>query len=466
MRQEESFLRQALPYTVFLGSIKKAITGFSIDSRTLHDGLFFVAIKGENFDGHDFIKSAVEKGASGLIINESQKGCLIEIDVEKLSNILVILVPDTFKALCDLAKAWREKFDIPIVGITGSVGKTTTKQMLGHILNCADINCLISFKNQNTLIGLALNILKLTDLHQVAAFELGISQFGEMESKVDILRPTIAVVTYISSAHVEGLKSLQNIAMEKFKIFKFLKSYEIAIACGDQKFLNKSFNHPVVKFGNKRINHIQARSIKFCSTEPDVTQVSFNLKLYDQKRKVVLKMGHLGFVNNALAAATTAHFLKIDFEKIIQGLESYNGFENRFEKQNLKNEKGFLINDCYNASPQSMKEAILAFDKLQAKTEKVAVLGDMLELGEKQLYWHRYIGRILAKSSSINRVILVGKRSKVIAALLPFAMKASCVESWQEAEKQFCAIIEEGPVLALVKASRGIQLDNLVKKVT
>lgn len=467
-----SFIKNNFPDICFLNlptdlSFKVDI---SIDSRTIKKGQFYLSLKGERFDGHDFINHAIKNGAVGLIVSESNRDCFSSISQRVIDEIVIIIVPDTHKFICDLAFFWRQSFEIPIVGITGSVGKTTTKQMLKHILDLAKIKSFVSFKNQNNLIGLPLNILKLNDEHKAAIFELGISVKGEMDQLVSILRPTISVITHICSAHTEGLGNLHQIAEEKFKIFKYLKSDEIGILWGDQKDLNKSFTHPVVKFGGHRTNHIQSRRIKINSTENSNISVSFDLHFYNEKRKVTLNVGNSGFVNNALAAATVAHFLNIDLQTIIDGLESYPGFEGRFERKKLKNGRGILINDCYNASPQSMKVAIESFDQIQFDQidhdkQKIAILGDMLELGQKQIYWHRYIGKLLAKSKSINYVILVGSQSKIISGLLPFAIKVFCAKTWQEAEKEYLKLTENKETLTLVKASHGVELYNLVKNV-
>ena len=465
MRLNLSFIKKKFSSASFFNLPQNLdlLVDISIDSRSLKKGQFYLALKGENFDGHDFINDAIKNGAVGLIINELQTDCLNKITKKFLSKIIVIKVPQTHDFLSQLAKKWRHNFKIPIVGITGSVGKTTTKQMIHHILKTSDINSFASYKNQNNLIGLPLNILKLTNEYKVAVFELGISQKGEMDQLVDILRPTICVITNISSAHVQGLGNLKNIAEEKFKIFKYLKSDEIAVLWGDQKILEKSFRHPVVRFGNSRSNHIHARRIKFDSTN-DKISVSFDLHFYKQKKKVKLNAGHSGFVSNALASITVSHFLNINFEKIIKGIESYSGFEERFELKALKDKKGFLINDSYNACPHSMKVAIESFDKIKGNCEKIAILGDMLELGKKQVYWHRYIGRLLAKTKTIKNVILVGKQANVIADLLPFAVRVKSVDTWKSALSEYFNLSKTNNLI-LIKASHGVDLHKLVEKI-
>ncbi|MFH1643914.1 MAG: UDP-N-acetylmuramoyl-tripeptide--D-alanyl-D-alanine ligase [bacterium] len=461
-----SFITQNFSQVSFLNLPKNLnlAVDISIDSRTIKPGQFYLALKGENFEGHLFINDALKNGARGIIINENQKKHLEKVNNKFLDEIIFLIVEDTHKFLLDLAHLWRQSFDIPVVGITGSVGKTTTKQMLANILKTSNINSFISFKNQNNLIGLPLNILKLTDEYKVAVFELGISRPGEMEILADILRPTICIITNISSAHVSGLGNLKKIAEEKLKIFKFLKNDQIGILWGDQNLIKKSFNHPVVKFGFKKSNHIQARKIKLISTEDKKIQVSFEMFFYQQRFQVNLAIGHSGFVNNALAAASVAHFLDIDLKTIIDSLESYSGFEQRFEQVELKNKKGFLINDCYNACPQSMKAAIQAFDEIKNNGPKIAILGDMLELGKKKLYWHRQIGRLIAKSKTITNLILVGQCSKVIAQVLPFSIKVEVVNDWHEAKNIYSKLINQKNNLTLVKASHGIELYKLVQE--
>jgi len=484
MRLELNFLRKSIPYgfvlanniinnkEVSINSLKKLPVDereavISIDSRTLKSGDGFIALYGNNTDGHDFLLQAIDNGASFLIIQDDKKNKLQNIPEHKLSKILVIIVPDTLAALVDLAKEWRRRFSYPVIGVTGSVGKTTTKEMLRSIFKVANIRARVSYKNQNTLIGLSLNILRMKDDHKVAVFELGISKKGEMEKKVDLLRPTIGVITAVAHAHMDGLGPLSEIAEEKRKIFTFFNSDNIGVIPGDQKLLNdSSYFHPAVRFGFRTENHIQARQVVLHSHDDGFSHFSFNLKLYREKKKVCLKTNHKGNINNALAATAVSYLLGISFSKIVEGLNSFNGFEKRFEKRKLKGDKGTLISDCYNANPESMRAAIMAIHDMHVDGEKVAVLGDMFELGEKELFWHRQIGRVLGRALSVHHVILVGKRARSIGKTAPPPTVIEYVDDWAGAVDLLERKLQRPDSLVLVKASLAMELHRLVEQVS
>lgn len=438
---------------------------FSIDSRSILPGEIFLPLKGNHVDGHTFIRQALEKGAIGALV--SNKDALANVPCELLKNALIILVPDTLQALWDLAIAWRNALDIPFVGITGSIGKTSTKEILKTILIEAGKKAYVSYKNQNTTIGLPLNLLKVTQDHEVAVFEMGISERGEMEKLADVLRPSLALITCIAHAHSQGLGTMHDVSYEKRKIFKHYAPCDVGIIFGDQSVLTQAFyQHPVAKFGYKTKNQVQARKVRVVEDDQGRPRAHFILKWYGKKASITLKNNHRGLVSNSLGASSLAYFLEIPFPAVVRGLENYEGFENRFEIKHLLNNRGRLISDCYNANPESMKAALIAFDEMKVQGKKIAVLGDMLELGEKEVYWHRQIGRILRRLESIQAVILVGKRAWKIAETLPTRIDLVQATDWKEAG----ALLEDDLTkqkddasLVLVKGSLGMQLGKMVK---
>jgi len=352
--------------------INKEIKSFCIDSRNIDSDQIFVALKGEKVDAHEFVKDVLEKDIAGLLINKEWLENLNNLDKNLLQNKIVIVVDDSLVALKSLARVWRKQFSYPVVGITGSVGKTTTKEMLAHIFNIAKIPAFTSFKNQNTAIGLSLNILKMRFEHKFAVFEMGISHVGEMEELADILRPDIGVITYIAYAHTHGLGTINDVAREKKEIFKYFTSNNVGIICGDKDILVKNFcpRFPIITFGKKTTNNINARLIKVMESQDKYSYVNnfvtqFNLKIYSKKYKAVINGSHDGLINNALAATAVCTFLQIDTDTILKGLSTYESFEGRFEKIEIKDKKTVLINDSYNASPESMKAAIKAFSLLK-----------------------------------------------------------------------------------------------------
>ncbi len=457
MRFDEHFLKRVIPEVTFASKLFPEELTVSIDTRTMKQGDIFVALVGSNTDGHNFISEAVQKGAAGLIIAQHNKELLKQIDEQKLKNMFVVLVPDTLDALKRLAQAWRAQFSYPLVALTGSVGKTSTKQIISNILALHGVEYISSYRNQNTLVGVALNIFKMREKHQVAIFELGISKRGEMAELARIVRPTIGLIINIGHAHMEGLGSLQDIALEKKDIFKYFTEKSIGMVNGDQGLLaNVAYVHPVIKFGTKTINQIQARKIHISNKH-----ISFILKIYKQRCPIVLKQTHEGAIFNSLAAAAIAHLLDIPIDTIAQGIQMPMIIAGRFERLPLKHAKGIVINDCYNANPESMKTSLLAFQQLDTKDQKIAILGDMLELGVNSPFWHRQLGRFLRKVPSLNHVILVGKMVEWTKKTLPFGLTADIVPTWEEAIKKLDECLDKESTV-LVKGSLKLELSHIV----
>jgi UDP-N-acetylmuramoyl-tripeptide--D-alanyl-D-alanine ligase len=520
MTFNQYYLRTALPNANFKFINKNKITGFAVDNRQIKPNEIFIALVGKQIDGHSFIESALDVGAGGIVINKDKQDYLKKIPKQKLKDKLIIVVNDTLEALYQLAKVWRQRFCYPVVAITGSVGKTTTKEIVANILRVANFDAVISLKNQNATIGLCLNILRMREYHKAAVFEVGISLTGEMELNINILRPDIGLITCVAHSHSNELGTLYQIVEQKRKIFKYFHANNIGIIFGDQKLLDDYvYHYPVIRFGLKRKNVVRARNVVIDCTptltggatlssaayaglrnkasggkpfalsevpEPRAcrrgegtksngyeresfpqTHLTFTLQLFKQTKKIKLNTTHSGLVNNSLAAATIAHLLNISFKDIVEGVESYTSFENRFEKRVLKNNKGVVISDCYNANPVSMKAAIQAFEYMKSGGEKIAILGDMLSLGNREAFWHRHIGRFLKKTTSIKKLILVGERAKLIAQTAPVFLEVEFASNWQEAKDKVEQILRKQTTLEpliLVKASRDVGLRELVKE--
>ncbi len=461
MRFSQHFISSVLPEARFQGPDIENFQGVSVDSRTLVKGEMFVAIPGSITDGHNFLAEAVQKGASGLFIEAKQEGAMKKIDAASLKKLFVVIVPNTKEAIIRLATAWRSFFTKPIIGITGSIGKTTTKEMLAHILQLHGLKCTISRGNQNTSLGVAMNILRLKTDDDIGLFEMGISKRGEMARMAEIAKPTCGIITTIGHSHMEGLGSLADIANEKRDIFKFFKPDNIGIINGDLPLLATiSYNHPVVKFGFKTTNQVQGRKI-----QSNNVRTTFVLKLYKERLKVTLDTNHTGRVLSALACASAAYLLNIPSATIVAGIQKPLTISGRYEATKLKAAKGILINDCYNASPESMKAALLAFEKIESKGQKIAVLGDMLELGVNSPFWHRQLGRLLRKVPSLHHVVLVGNHVKYTTATVPMGITYEHVPSWKEAVEVLKKRLDKEAAI-LVKASNGMQLSNLVVELT
>lgn len=461
MHFDEQFIRKTLPDVSLIANAAPKRLSFAVDTRMLQEGDIFVAVQGVHIDGHAFIDEAIKKGASGLMIAASKQELLKKIDPKKRETLFVLVVQDTLQALFDLAKAWRAQFTYPVVGITGSVGKTSTKEMLANILTLNDMKFIASQGNQNTKIGVAITIFKMHPECQAAIFEVGINKRGEMADIVDMLRPTTAIVTNVGHCHMEGLGSLADIALEKRDIFKYFTEQSIGIINGDQALLSHvAYTHPVIKFGAKTTNQIQARKIRATGTA-----VTCVMKIYREKYTVTLPQPHAGVVFNALAATAAALWLGVSNKVILQAIEQPLQVAGRFEQKQLKDFKGVMINDCYNANPESMKAALLAFQNIETSSQKIAILGDMLELGVNSPFWHRQLGRFLRKVSSLKQVILVGDLVKWTKKTAPIGLHVEVVPTWTAAVEALQGKLKEESVV-LVKGSRGMALNNLIDTFT
>lgn len=463
MRFDKQFLMKALPNAVLKYENFPRYLNVSVDSRTINKDEVFVALKGKYVDGHDFIPEVLVKGVAGLIIEESKLELLAAIDANLLKDKLVIVVKDVQRALIQLATAWREQFNCTVVGITGSVGKSSTKEILRNILNEHRVASCVSYGNQNSLIGASINVLKMREKHQVAVFELGISARGEMAELVEIVKPTIGVITSIGHSHMAGLGALSDIAEEKRMIFKFFKENNIGIINGDQVLLSQiGYIHPVIKFGTKTTNQIQARKIQIASNK-----IQFTLKIYQQKFVNVKINGcHAGAVYNVLGATAVAWLLNIPAEVIVRGIELPVKLPGRFEMKTITvGQGGMIVDDCYNASPESVKAALLGFDRIPSDYKKMVILSDMNELGVDAPFWHRQIGRMLGKMSSVDSILLIGNHIQQVQKTLPINLQATFVANWELALEFLQTKLNTEKLLLLVKGSTFGYTQGLAKLV-
>jgi UDP-N-acetylmuramoyl-tripeptide--D-alanyl-D-alanine ligase len=461
MYLNEHFLSEALPEVTLISKSFPEDARFSVDSRSLQPGDIFVAVPGQCVDGHNFIHDALKAGAAGLVIENSRRDILRQIDARLLEKILVVSVPDTLDALYRLAAARREKFTRPVIAVTGSVGKTSTKEMLAHIIKCGGRTCLASYANQNTKLGVALNLLRLKDSDSCAVLEVGINARGEMADIAGLLRPNFAIITGIAHCHLAGLGSMADVAAEKRALFKYLTGDNIGIINGDQPLLaGVGYHHPVIRFGFKTTNQVQARRVSFLDD-----RVRFVLKIYREKFMVDIPYMHSGLLNSVLAASSAAYLLGIPTRNVIEAISNPPVVPGRFERRALKNYKGILIHDAYNANPESMKAALSTFSKLHTSARKIVVLGDMLELGANSPFWHRQLGRVLRKMSATHRIILVGSEIQWTKKALPVGACVDAVDTWQDALPVLEKHLDHEAVV-LVKGSHGTGLYQLAEQLS
>jgi len=455
------FFSTCLPLIEFDGAINRLIStsGFAVDSRKVAPNEIFVALPGKRSDGHDFIKQAVENGACGLMIEKSRRSALDILSKRELKNIFIVLVDNVYESFLTLARFRRSQLTIPVVGITGSVGKTTTKEMLTASLQRAGMKCVASVGNQNTLLGAAMTLLRVRSDDVAVICEMGISKRGEMAELAKLVRPTFAAITTIGHAHMEGLGSLVDIANEKRAIFSQFDETSVGVINGDMAVLSAvSYQQPVIRVGCKMANQIQARKIHHY---PHTTTCV--IKIYNERYQISLPTGHAGHITNVLTAIALGHLLGIPHALLIDVVQETHCVAGRFESRQaiIHNGSATFINDCYNASPESSKSALLAFELMESRGKKIAVIGDMLELGVKAPFWHRQIGRFLRKVPSLQLVIFVGSHMQWAAKTKPYGLAMIAVTNWQEA-KIVLAEQLEADSFVLVKGSRGVGLDNII----
>ena len=383
------------------GDTKLKIPDITTDSRKINQGELFVPIVGEKFDGHDFISKAFESGASAVLTHK---------DAEPVPGKVIIRVEDTLKALGDLASYYRRKFNIPFIGVTGSVGKTTTKDMIADVLG-QKFNVLKTAGNFNNEIGLPLTMFKLDGFHQAAVIEMGMSGFGEIRRLTSIVRPSVAVITNIGLSHIEKLGSRQNILKAKMEILDGLEDGGLVVLNGDDNLLfgmKDLLKFRTVFYGIGEGLDYQAYNIKSAGEHGTFFEIAVGNREY----KVHIPAPGVHNVYNALASIAVGLELNVPFEKILEGVKQFNTGNMRMNIISHNDYK--IINDAYNASPQSMEAALDVLRDMGSNRRKIAVLGDMLEMGEWAPKAHMDVGKSAA-SKGIDYIITLGENGKFIA---------------------------------------------------
>lgn len=371
----------------------------STDSRTIAKGALFVALKGPSFDGHEFVSGTVTRGAVGALVER-------EVD----AAIPQVVVPDALAALSSFARAWRRERDIPVVGITGSNGKTTTKEMIGSILVRRG-PCLVTQGNLNNHIGVPLTLMRLSDAHQSAVIEMGANHQGEIAALSAIAEPTVGIITNAGSAHLEGFGGLEGVARGKGELFRALPSSGVAVVNADDTFADfwrsTATAKQVLTFGLTEAADFRARSIK-TQTTTEGFRFEFELVTPSGVRPASLSLAGLHNLRNALGAAAAAFGAGVSLEDIVAGLHAMKPVSGRLNLMPAL--KGaFLLDDSYNANPSSLRAGIDALTALSG--EHWLVLGDMLELGQGDNELHAEMGAY-ARDVGVKKLFGIGARTR------------------------------------------------------
>ena len=382
--------------------------GISTDTRTLNAGNLFIALKGEHFDGHDCLARAAERGAAAFLIQANASTKLAEAP----EGLPVIGVPDTLQALGDIAREWRRRFPVAVIAITGSSGKTSTKEMVAIIVSRTR-NVLKTEGNLNNRIGLPLTLLQLNRVHELAVIEMGTNCPGEIAMLTAIAEPDIGLITNIGPAHLEGLGSLEGIREEKGSLFETMAGRGHVIVNQDDPaivLLAERWRGKRILFGLSEGAEVTARNIE--PFGPEGTR--FELLIGGVGVPVFLHSPGKHNVTNALAAAATAWSAGFDRTAIAAGLTAFRPLPGRNEIRHLEN-GAYLMIDAYNANPSSMREALKTLVELKGNNRAYAVLGDMLELGPESKLFHQEIGSLLADIQPAH-IFLKGSLTGFLAA--------------------------------------------------
>ncbi|MGE5329206.1 MAG: UDP-N-acetylmuramoyl-tripeptide--D-alanyl-D-alanine ligase [Deltaproteobacteria bacterium] len=437
------------------GNPEVEIKNISTDTRKIISGDLFIPLVGDNFDGHDFIAKALEGSICGYLTSR---------EPNIVSDAVIIKVDDTLKALQDIAGYYRDKFNVPIIGVTGSVGKTSTKEMIFNVLS-KKFNVLKTQGNFNNHVGLPLTLLNLSKEHQAAVVEMGMSGMGEISTLSKIAKPHIAVITNIGLAHIGKLGSKQNILKAKAEIFDGMDEDGIAVLNADDSMLLELRN-----FINRNITYVglfEEAELKAYNIKVDESlNTNFNIKIKDKEYLFKISVPGMHNVYNALAAIAIGLRFRIPVEQMIDAIESYKPEKMRMNIVKLNNNIK-VLNDTYNANPNSMEEALKVMHQMPG-ARKIAVLGDMLELGEWTRQAHLDIGKNVVKNG-INHLVTLGENSRFIAegaAMLGMSQrKISTCNNIEEANAYLSKLVREGDVI-LVKGSRGMKMEGIVDFIT
>lgn len=437
------------------GRPSQIVTGVSTDTRSLKPGDLFFALQGENADGHKYIRRAIESEAGGIILSDEKS-------VPADCKCPAIKVDDPLWALGDLAKYYRDKFNVKVVGITGSVGKTTTKEMLALILG-RKWKVLKNAMNYNNEIGVPLTLFQLDRSYEVVILELAMRGLGEIRRLASIARPSVGVITNVGISHIERLGSQGAIADAKAEILTELPSNGLAILNMEDGYyivMRERYHGRVLSFGSCKGADVIAARIKASKSG------NYHFVFLIDGGAVEIKMPVLGHHNvyNALAAGATAVGLGVDLLTIRDGLQAFTAPSMRMEL--VKCKAGYVIlNDAYNASPASMVAALRTLDSLTGYKRKIAVLGDMLELGDYAPRAHRDVGNEVTHHQ-VEMLITVGDLAKEIAqgakdAGFPEG-SIQCYGDSIVAGEKLKGQVGSGDAV-LVKGSRAVKMEEIVR---
>jgi len=441
-------LKQLSPQHITNVPSDGAVAGVDIDSRRIDDNMIFIARRGEKTDGHKFVATALQNGAGAAIVENRWFAT-----AAPASDWPLVVVDDSDQALRDLAGIVRNKFDGPVLGITGSNGKTTTKEMITHVLS-QDYSVLSTPGNFNNLWGLPLSILQSEEHHDFWVLEHGMNEPGEIAELCKISQPTAGIITTISEVHSVNFDSVQGIADTKYALYKSLPKDGFTFQNVDDDFVRnmQPVSEHVVTYGIENSANIQGKILgvdEFSRVTLQVEPIgTIQLRVYGEFQAM-----------NALAAATVGLTYGIDDEDIKQALEAFTPIPGRATV--IDKEDYTIIDDSYNANPVSMRTSIDLLEKMPVRGRRIAILGDMLELSDTGEEAHKQLGHY-ASTHGVDILIGVGDLAKLILDGSSGDVETHYFPNYTDCVKAIHSIVKPGDAI-LVKGSHGIHLENVVE---
>jgi UDP-N-acetylmuramoyl-tripeptide--D-alanyl-D-alanine ligase len=431
--------------------LKEVAQGYSIDSRTIQPGELFFAVKGERLDGHDFVHQALERGAVSAVVRKDQlarysvKTCLLAVD-------------DTLLALQTLATAVRRIWGKPLIGVTGSAGKTTTKEAIAHVL-ASRYKLLKSEGNFNNHFGLPLMLLKLAPEQEIAVIEMGMSHAGEITALTKIAQPEIGVVTVVAPVHLEFFDSLAAIARAKYELVEGLPPGGTAVLNADDEYVSqfgRNFRGRVMMYGIRRPADVRAENIQSRGTEGS----EFDVVAGGEREHASLPLVGSHNVSNALAAIAVGMDRGISLSNAVAALASLRPADKRGQIIEVGNIR--VINDCYNSNPKALEAMVDALAAMPAK-RRIVVAGEMLELGPAGEQMHASAGMHIAEKKIDVLIGVRGLAKHIVDAATKAGTRAEFMATPEEAGEWLARESRDGDVV-LLKASRGVKLEKALEK--
>ena len=427
--------------------------GYSIDSRTLQPGDLFFAVRGERLDGHDYVDAALAKGAVAAVVEKQQ-------DERFSSRSRLLVVEDSLLALQHLGAAVRRLWGKPLIGVTGSAGKTTTKETIAHVL-ATKHRVLKSQGNLNNHFGMPLQLLKLEPEHEMAVIEMGMSHAGEITALAKLAEPDCGVVTMVAPVHLEFFESIAGIARAKYELIQSLPPGGIAVLNGDDEYVSqfgRDFHGRVVMFGLHSLADVSAQNVESLGPEGS----AFDIVADANRTHARLPLLGEHNIYNALAGVAVGLQYGVSLNDAAQSLATLSAGDKRGEILHING--ATVINDCYNSNPKALDSMVRSLAKIPAQ-RRIVVAGEMLELGPAGEEMHRASGRNMSEAGIDWLIGVRGLAQAIVEGARESGVRAEFVSTPEEAGEWLKREIKPGDVV-LLKASRGVRLERALEKLT